>query len=95
MSVVASRSASPTVAVAVAVSCVLGLAGVSATAADGAESATVTAGDVVAAPVAAPSFAATRSEIASPRSPLPACERSSVVPFAPTIGAPFFSHCSA
>ena len=58
----------------------------------GAEFATVTAAEVSAAPLEVPSLAVTATVIASPLSPLPACERSSVAPVAPVIGVPFLRH---
>jgi len=66
---------------------VVGEAGESVTVAVGALSAT-TAEAVSTAPSAAPSFGVTSTETVWPRSPFPACERSSVAPVAPGTTAP-------
>jgi hypothetical protein len=48
--------------------------------------------EVLASVLSCPSLAVTRTLIVSPRSPLPATERSSVEVVAPAIGVPFRDH---
>ena len=71
---------------------VLGADGESVTDAVGAESTIVTVPARNGALAAEPSFAVTSSAIASPRSPLPSCDRSRPADWAPKSGAAFFSH---
>jgi hypothetical protein len=92
VSVTVSPSASACVAEAAIVSFVpTGTAG-SPTVAVGAELSTVALADVSGAELAVPSVATTRTLIASPLSPLPAWERSSVELVAPAMSTPLRRH---
>ena len=87
-----SPSASLLVAVAVSVSFVPAGSGESATVAAGREFWTVTAAEESGAEPVLPSFATTSTVTSSPRSPLPAWERSRVAPVAPGMSLPSSRH---
>ena len=88
-----SPSASVAASVKVSVSFVLGAAwSIDNEPIVGAELRIVTSAEVVGADGSVPSEAVTRTEIASPLSPWPVCERSSVAAVAPAMSTPSRSH---